>query len=58
MSMRRVKGWLLLSGLFAIVGAGLLVLTAPQTEARPCCWVMVCSASGCHEECRTCPKFP
>jgi hypothetical protein len=54
----RVRGIVLLAG-FVVAAVGALVLMAtPPVEAARCCWVMVCSPSGCWEECRTCPKFP
>jgi hypothetical protein len=57
-TLRAVRSFVLLSCL-AVDGAAAVALTSTtEVQARPCCWVMVCDASGCYHKCVTCPKFP
>jgi len=58
MSIRtRIRGWVVVFAVAAgVIGAAALLGT--PAEAARCCKVMVCSNTGCWEECRTCPKFP
>jgi|KBSSwiStaDraftv2_1062776.scaffolds.fasta_scaffold466770_2 hypothetical protein len=58
-TLRALRSLVLLA---CLVAAGLAAVTLVSTsvaQARPCCWVYVCDASGaCYHKCVACPSFP
>ena len=57
-----LKALVVLLALFVVFSGAFTIMSAGSADARPCCWVMVCTVNPpmvCWEECRPCPPlFP
>ena len=57
MALRRIKALMLVFAVAILFVGAFSIFAAPETQAKPCCWVMVCTTSPpiiCWEVCRPC----
>ena len=57
--MNKLRSLVLLVCLVVITVAGIALVSTSDAQAKPCCLVLVCDASGaCYHKCVRCPTFP